>query len=345
MTAAPPHVLIAIVTMDCAGDLTRCLDALAASSHREFDVVVCENGGADSFCRTAAALACSGFRHLAAPPPAWPRNCRDFWLSPGGQRVTLLEAPGNLGYAGGVNAIIAAAGDRPWQAIWILNPDTIPEPGALAALVRRQREGGYGMVGSRLVFAASSRVQTWGGIEWRPWLGRGRLLGRNCPADAAPDIAEVERRIGFVSGASMYATRVYVDTVGPMDDAFFLYDEDVDWCLRRGRFTLGYAHDSVVRHVHGATSGSSTTKADRSRLNIYLTERNRLLLARKRFGGRWPLLAAVALGETLEYLLRVGSARQFAIALSGWWAGMRGETGAPGFIQPEGQRDGGPGRG
>ena len=126
-----------------------------------------------------------------------------------------------------------------------------------------------------------------------------------------------------------------------MDDDFFVYVEDVDWCLRRGRFRLGYAHDSIVRHVHGATSGSSTAKPRRSRFNIYLSERNRVLIARKRFGAGWPLFAAIALGETLEYLLRVGSVRQFAIALAGWWAGMRGETGPPAFIQPASGRDGG----
>jgi GT2 family glycosyltransferase len=152
-------------------------------------------------------------------------------------------------------------------------------------------------------------------------------------------VAEVERRIGFISGASMYVTRAYVDAVGVMDDDFFLYDEDVEWCLRRGAFRLGYAHDSVVRHIHGSTSGSSTTKAHRSRFNVYMTERNRVLLARKRGGWRRPLLVAIALLETVEHLVRVGSLEHFRTALEGWWAGVRGETGMPSFMRAAGEGD------
>jgi GT2 family glycosyltransferase len=142
----------------------------------------------------------------------------------------------------------------------------------------------------------------------------------------------IERRFGFISGASMFVTRAYIEAVGVMDDDFFVYDEDVEWCLRRGSFTLGYAHGSIVRHIHGATSGSSLNKASRSRFNIYLTERNRILLARKRFGPWWGLVALLALVQTGEHLVRVRSPRQFRIALEGWWAGIRGETGAPSFM-------------
>jgi len=64
----------------------------------------------------------------------------------------------------------------------------------------------------------------------------------------------------------------------------------VDWCLRRGDFKLGYAHDSVVHHIHGATAGASSThKATRSRFNVYMTGRNRILIARKQFGSKWPV--------------------------------------------------------
>jgi N-acetylglucosaminyl-diphospho-decaprenol L-rhamnosyltransferase len=182
-------------------------------------------------------------------------------------------------------------------------------------------------------------VQTWGGIEWHPWLGRGRLLGENQAAETVPDIAAIERRFGFISGASMFVTRGYIEANGVMDEDFFVYDEDVEWCLRHGSFTLGYAHKSVIRHIHGATSGSSLKKTNRSRFNLYLTERNRVLLARKRFGRWWGFIAFLALLQTTEHLLRVRSLRHFRIALEGWWSGIRGETGAPGFMRTDGPDD------
>jgi N-acetylglucosaminyl-diphospho-decaprenol L-rhamnosyltransferase len=334
------RVLIAIVSTNEVHNLVGCLRCLAVSAHSNFRVMICENGGAEGFQRTIKTLGELEFASVMETvpidegAPAWTLAYRDFALDPGQQRVTVLSPSRNLGYAGGVNACIGAAGNWTWDAVWVLNPDTFPEPDALAALVRRQEEGQFGVVGSRLIFASSGLVQTWGGLEWRSWLGRGRLIGANRPAEATPDVAEIERRFAFISGASMYVSHAYIESVGVMDEDFFVYDEDVDWCLRRGSFKLGYAHESVVRHIHGSTSGSSRNKAQRSRFNVYLTERNRVLIARKRHGTMWGILAAIALAQTpLEYLLQVGSIRQFCTALEGWWAGIRGETGAPRFMR------------
>jgi GT2 family glycosyltransferase len=335
-----PLVVVAIVSTNDIHNILGCLTSLTTSTHRNFWIVICENGGPEAFDRAGRSLTEAKIMRKGivqcrdAPSVAWTQGHVDFYLADGKQRVTLLKSAKNLGYAGGVNACIVAAANAPWDAVWVLNPDTFPEPDALAALVRRQKEGGYGMVGSRLVFVASGLVQTWGGLRWFPLLGRGRLLGYNQPADTVPDVDDIERRMAFISGASMYVTRAYVETIGMMDEEFFVYNEDVDWCQRRGAFRLGYAHDCVVRHIHGATAGASSMhKASRSRFNIYLTERNRILLARKRFGAKWPLFAWMTLLQTSEHLLRVRSFRQFIFAVEGWWAGVRGETGAPGFMR------------
>lgn len=335
-----PRVVIGIVSTNDIANILGCLKSLCGSVHRNFWIVICENGGAEAFDHAVRCLADADFVRTGQPPQdddpevAWAQGCARFRLANGGQPVVVLKSLVNRGYAGGVNACIAAAGKAPWDAIWVLNPDTFPESDALAALVRRQQEGGYGIVGSKLVFTASGLVQTWGGLRWFPLLGRGQLLGYNQQPDVTPDIAEIERRTEYVCGASMYVTRAYVEAVGGMDEDFFVYDEDVEWCLRRGAFRLGYAHDSVVHHIHGATSGSSSThKATRSRFNIYMTERNRILIARKQFGARWPLLAGIAFLETLEHLVRVRSFRQFGFAIDGWWAGVRGEVGPPGFMR------------
>jgi N-acetylglucosaminyl-diphospho-decaprenol L-rhamnosyltransferase len=339
LPASEARVIIAIVSTNEVDNLINCLSCLAASTHPSFHVMICENGGVEGFGRTTTTLGETEFvKRLPAqpagePPLSWTSASAEFTFGADQRRVTVLRAPRNLGYAGGVNACIAAAAKHPWDAIWVLNPDTFPEPDALAALVRRQKEGAYGIVGSRLISASNGTVQTWGGFEWRSVLGRGRMLGRGQPATAIPDVADVERRTDVVSGASMYVSRAYIETVGVMDEDFFVYDEEVEWALRRGSFKLGYAHDSTIRHIAGATTGARTDLAQRSRFSIYLYERNRVLLARKRFGARWGILAAIALAQTFEELVRVRSLRCFRIALDGWWAGVRGETGAPSFMQ------------
>ena len=330
------RVVVAIVSTDEASNLIGCLKSLTDSTHRNFRVIICENGGPPAFERTVAAFVREGFNECAAAEDPgnvrWAHAYRIFRFAPDLEAI-VLRAPSNLGYAGGVNACIGAAGET-WDAIWVLNPDTFPAPAALSALIRHQWEGDYGIVGSRLVFVSNGLVQTRGGIEWIRWLSWGRYIGFMESQSADANVAQVEQRIGFVSGASMYVTRAYIEAVGVMDDDLFVFCEDTDWCLRRGKFKLGYAHDSVVRHVHGSASGSSAKKEKRSRFNIYLTERNRVLLARKLYRAWWMFFAAMTLLQMVEYIVRARSFAQLRIALEGWSAGVKGSVGPPYFLQP-----------
>ena len=329
------HVVIAIVATDEAKNIVGCLGALNGSIYREFSVVICENGGYDAFERDVREMAkvpgiveadAEGDNRLGGA-----EGCL-FYLGADRREVRVLRSRENRGYSGGVNFCIAAAGTN-WDFIWVLNPDTFPEADALGALVRRQAEGGYGMVGSKLVFLADGRVQLWGGLKYWPLLGRSRSLGHGQAVEVTPDLREVEAALEIISGASMFVSKDYIKTVGVMDEDFFVYYEDTEWSLRRGNFRLGYANDSVVHHVAGSTSGSAGPRSKRSRFSIYLTERNRVIIAKKRYPAAWPLFAAAALLQTMEFLVRFRSWRSFNIGLSGWWAGVRGETGMPGFMR------------
>lgn len=325
-----PRSIVAIVAMDCERMVADCLAALYAGDVQPQAVIIVENGGVQAFERLRQHLVKAGLISGASRESCTPQGHFLIWDAGPGRPMVLLCDPGtNLGYAGGNNVALGQDIVAGWDVAWVLNPDTIPAPGALRALVARQQETGAGMVGSRLVFTASGRIQTWGGMDWNLWFGRGRYLGyMRDPADR-PDIGSVERRMTFVSGASMFVTRGYIDTVGPMDDSFFMFGEDVEWCLRgrsRGQ-RFAYAHDSLVHHIHGATAGSSRIKARRSAFSIYFGERNKILLMRRFCGPLAPLAMAAALLTTAEYLIRLRSPAQFRIALRGWWAGLRGETG------------------
>jgi GT2 family glycosyltransferase len=332
-------VIVAIVAYGRPEEAVRCLSALARSSFAAFEIVIVENAGAAAYEALCAALAerlpeAAERAHegIAETRRAGPRalRSRHFALA-SGQSVLVIEAADNLGYGGGVNLALAAIADRPgWRGVWILNPDTEPEPQALAALVEYAEAGRYGLVGCRLVLSAAGVVQTRGGT-WRRLLARGRSLGYGETADAAVDSEAIERRLEWVSGAACYATREFVERVGPMYEEFFLYCEDVDWSLRGRRFRLGYAHDAVVRHAHGTAIGSAASIRARSDLSIYLMERNALLLTRRQFPWLYPLVLVTTLGLSVDYLLR-GDRRTFLAACRGWWAGVRGETGRPARI-------------
>ncbi|GJD80768.1 glycosyltransferase family 2 protein [Methylobacterium gregans] len=326
-------VAVAIVGYRCTEAIRACLAQLHRSTVPVGAVCICENGGPEAFVELAAALRTELACAAEGPDPAAPPGAAASLIlrpdRPGAiGAVRLYRAGANLGYAGAINLMITALAERSdWSALWVLNPDTLPTSTALAAVRDRAEAGGYGIVGSRLVIKRTGRVQLYGG-RWRRWLGRGYNIGLGAASEAPVDPEAVETAQHYVSGAAMFVSRAYIDTVGTMREDYFLYAEEVDWCLRRGPFRLGYAHDSVVLHDHGAVIGSSVDRRARTPLSVFLDERNRLILTRRFYPLAFPVAAVMALLFTTQYL-RAGAVRNFRVALAGWWAGLRGETGFP----------------
>ena len=340
------HVVVIIVSYRNVSDVLGCVAALARSTHRDMEVHICENGGTAAFntlCAELASMSTSDLGPQCIQIAATGKLIAETRKSRLKEKETdidlhLHHASGNLGYAGGINAVLThIAADRQWGAVWILNPDTVPTPDALAALAARAAQGNYGVVGSRLVLEQSSRIHLRGG-RWRPLMARGFNIGFGDPLDHEPDSTAIERELDYVAGTSMYVTREFINNVGGMDERYFLYAEEVDWCFRRGSYQLGYAHASIVFHKHGTTIGSDTDLRRRSALSIYLNERNKLLLTRRFFPVLYPVVILTTLLLLAQYL-KAGAFKSFKVALKGWLAGVRGEQGAPPCFAPQLDRE------
>jgi GT2 family glycosyltransferase len=303
------HVAVAIVSFRNSQDVEQCIAALGRCEYQDFEVVICENGGAAAFAALQRAI-----------PPRLPN----------GQTVQLIQAPGNGGYASGFNLCIAASSQS--DAWWALNPDTEPSAIAMAALIRRLEQGKDAVAGP--LYLPGGVIQCYGGV-WRSWLARAVSIGYGAPVDADIDPSSIEHAQNYLNGASMMFSRRFLDVVGPMREDFFLYCEDIDWCLlatARG-MTLGFAGDALVLHRQGTTTGSGKDLKARSRLSIYLDERNKMLMTRCHFPARLPVAALSAfLLIALRYLRR-GAVRQFGYGISGWLAGLLGKCGVPTWMR------------
>jgi hypothetical protein len=150
--------------------------------------------------------------------------------------VRLVEPGRNLGFSGGNNAGLALAGGR---FLCLLNPDTEARPGALAALVAfLEAHPEIGAAGPRLLnpdgseqavgFRFPTLAQVF--LDFFPLGGRfadSRLNGRypRAPRDRPFPI-------DFPLGACIVARRAAVEATGPLDEGYFMYSEEVDWCRR-----------------------------------------------------------------------------------------------------------------
>lgn len=300
------HVTVAIVGFRNPTDISRCLAALGRSAYADFDVVICENGGPESYAALTAVL------------PA---------ALPGGQGVRAVLAAGNLGYAGGVNVCLKESASA--DAWWVLNPDTEPHADAMGLQVARLAVGDCDAVGCEL-YLPNGNTQSYGGA-WQPWLARAVSIGHGSPSGSIVDPLVVEKRQNYLNGASMFFGRRFVEQTGLMKEEYFLYCEEVEWCLRAMRrgMRLGVEVKAKVLHHQGTTTGNVLSVSNRSRMPIYLSERNKILLTRDIYAGIFPIVVVSAFLMLFAKYARRRAWRQLGYGIDGWWAGLRNERGPP----------------
>lgn len=189
-----------------------------------------------------------------------------------GWPVRVLDPGKNLGYAGGVNAGIRAASE---EDLLILNPDVAVEPGSIEALERIARERPRaGILAPKLLNPDGSlqlsarRFYTWRTLLLR----RAPLFGLDRKSREVRDHLMLDwdhaetRPVDWVLGAALYARREAVRDVGLMDERYFLYFEDVDWCQRMWRhgYEVVYCADATMRHEHARSSAQLRPRSVRA---------------------------------------------------------------------------------
>jgi GT2 family glycosyltransferase len=148
-------------------------------------------------------------------------------------------------------------------------------------------------------------VQALGGMTFNPLTGVNAGIHGNRPFKAPWDGRAAARKAACVLGASLTATRPFIQTVGLMSEAYFLYFEEMDWALRnRGRFAIGLARGATVYHKHGGSIGSSSKKGGRSAQAEYWLLRARLLFYRRHYPWLLPLIWVQGAAQTGRRLLR-----------------------------------------
>lgn len=256
-------LLVVIVNFRVAHLAIACLHSVAAEIGRVPDtqVAICENGtGDDSAQRIQSAIDENG----------WASWCK----------LTSLDV--NLGFTGGNNAILRPAlqsADKP-QYILLLNADTIVRPNAFKVLVDfMDQNPKVGIAGSRLEYPdgtpqrSAFRFQS-PLSEFEGHLRLGlvtRLLQRWI---VAPPVVNQTIETDWVAGASMIVRREVFEDIGLLDEGYYTYFDDIDFCFnaRKRGWPTWYVPDSRVVHLVGQSTGVN----DRPRrLPPYLFEARR----------------------------------------------------------------------
>jgi GT2 family glycosyltransferase len=246
-----PDLSIVIVSFNARSDLERCLESLHAPplaiSH---EIVVVDNASSDGSADAAR---------------RWPD-------------VRVIEAGGNAGFARGSNIGVRASTGR---NLLLLNSDTVVAPGAIDRLVGMLTRPDVAVVGPRLVDGEGRAELSFGRMigplnELRQkMLVRGHAAGWPIVAAYVDRLTRREHFPDWVSGACLLVRRSDAEAVNLLDERYFMYTEDVDFCAAiraRGRRVLFTPAVEVV-HMRGRSAqtapGHTADAYRRSRLAFY----------------------------------------------------------------------------
>lgn len=251
--AQNPYVIAVILNTNRREDTLACLASLQESRYANFKAIVLDNASTDG------SVEAIGSRY------------------PHAEIIALTD---NRGYAGNNNVGIAAALAQGADWVLVLNEDTVLDPDCIGRMVAAgQADDQIGIVGP-LVYhhdeptviqsaggAMDSRLNAWHVGENQPDSGQFQQI----------------RAVDWVSGCAIMVHREVIEAVGMLDERFFYYWEETEWCLRSRRAGWRIVHVAQAKLWHKGVQRNYRPSANVT----YYNTRNHLLMAQKHKAPLW----------------------------------------------------------
>lgn len=173
--------------------------------------------------------------------------------------MTVINSKINTGFAGGNNLALSLAVKKDFDRILLINNDAWVEDRSFFDTLLSSP---YDLSSACILSSQSKKIKDFGGvIDW--------IFGRNIHAYK-------KQEIDYLSGACLFAHPLIFKRVNFFDEGYFLYYEDVDFCLRvkKSGYSLGMVTDTFIRH----DLSTSTNRLGRKKLTILANSHLRFCL-------------------------------------------------------------------
>ncbi len=217
--------------------------------------------------------------------------------------IQYIQMGYNAGFARANNAgIKISKGDQ----ILLLNPDTLIMAGSIEKCIQRLVQSNYIACGVQLIhadgtpqFSGSKFVK--GGLNHLmnlPYWGASLKAIASILKTHKPSIikASKEQKVDWISGAYLMVKKWAIEKAGLLDEDFFLYAEEVEWCSRLGKLgSMCIFGDIEIVHLIGSSIQSATGSEDNSYTNLSDQKGLQLMVSnhlriRKQYGVFWYLI-------------------------------------------------------
>lgn len=284
-----PPVTIIIVAWNQLEKTLACLETVVALDYPDFRVLLVDNG--------------------SEPPLAGPVSTRF-------PTVETLRLAANLGFAGGYNAGLRRGLEGDSRHFLLLNNDTLLEPDVLAKLAAEmERARDVGLVTAKIYYAADPRRIWTTGANFDIFLdlkdsGAGQI-----------DVGQWDapRDVDFAPFCALLVRREVIERVGLLDEDFFLYYEDMDYCRRAvaAGWRVRYCPTARVLHDVSASSGGRDSPMER----YWMAQSSGRYFRKHGRGPRMLLIIPFRLASALKMTARLLAAGK-RDALRAYWRGL-----------------------
>jgi hypothetical protein len=253
-----PKVVATILNHNRWLDTIECVKSLQSCLYPSLEIVIVDNGSTDaSFEKLKAAFS----------------------------DLDVIATGKNLGYTAGVNASFFYAQKKQPEYILVLNNDTVVEPDFLHHLIEAMKENKNAAAACGTIYCHHDRTKIWyGGGRLIPWRGLAVHERKNLSVD--PSSLNGPRKVSFVTGCMILVRASLLDTIGLLDERFFMYLDDIELSARilwKG-YDLLYVPKAIIYH--------KVLGEKESAFKVYYSARNRLLLIKTAFRGLSKFIAA-----------------------------------------------------
>jgi len=223
-----PLVYIILVNWNGMRDTLECLQSLEQVSYSKFKILVVDNASSDG-----------SVEEISKQYP----------------KVEFICNKENLRFAGGNNVGIEYALKQKAEYVLLLNNDTTVEKNFLSELVNAfENNANVGIAGAK-IFYFSDKKRIWyagGRVNLKTGITSHRGI-RHIDNEQFNKTEETD----YITGCCMLLKREVIDEVGMLDESYFIYGEDADWCLRAKKvgYKLLYVPSAIVYHKVSVSSG------------------------------------------------------------------------------------------